>query len=149
MSGLMHYFYLVPQDVYMQQYKGCLARQNFNSFECVAISDEIILLARKYFDWVKTKNYKCEKEGYGLNYHAITVIQTEHLLLFNKLINLLISLYNLAPRNLDISNLANTTEKGSERGIIDKEEIINELLLLDELTKKAISENAWIIHFGV
>jgi len=141
LTNLMHQFCIVD-EIFIMKYTGRLVfLADLPMENNINIHDDVILFIWNSLKILKCRNYKNEKEKYGLYYDGSSYIHFEQLELFYKIISIWLSFIDLIDKKFIIIN-----ERNDE---CEKAIIKDDLEKLSKLIKKAIDEKKSILHFGI
>ncbi len=101
--SLEHTFYLISKNFISghQKYSNYHEILSKNK-KSVVISDEIILYIQDSIKWVQRIDPSKNQEGYGLNYHGITIFDEKGLTKLCKIIEAWIFLFENAPDEFEL-----------------------------------------------
>ena len=164
---LTHDFVLLNKNEF--SYDDCCDLIGGISFD-VSIHDDLILYFMDYLKWLPTYRTKKKKRIYGLDYHAMTIMDvegaTEALILFSSLVNIL----KLSPNVLTLTGIYTFVQAyddvidpnenvdrilretaGYEKIIMQKRVVIQQFEILSELIQKVIDSNnsLYVLHLGI
>ena len=130
----------------------------------VEIHDDLFTHLHDYFIWIETYNPVGPKKfNRGFNYYGQTAVRNENLIKFGKLIDSLLSLFENAPENIILTGPFccicttdddSSSHKDQQDGYYEKIEIKRAELLkifndLKNMTDRAITNNGYLLHFGI
>lgn len=164
---LTHDFVLLNKNEF--SYDDCCDLIGGISFD-VSIYDDLILYFMDYLKWLPTYSPLLKKRIYGLDYHAMTIMDvegaTEALILFFSLVNIL----KLSPNVLTLTDIYTFVQAyddlidpnenvdrilretaGYEKIIMQKRVVIQQFEILSELIQKVIDSNnsLYVLHLGI
>jgi hypothetical protein len=135
----MHKFIIIDDQFILRNTGRLILSDELPTDDTIKIHDDVILFIWNTLNLMKCRNYKNEKEKYGLYYHGQSYIHFEQLELFQKI----------------IINWLSFAEIINEKFIINDhdeyEKIIfkNDLEKLQKLVEKGLKEKKAILHRGV
>lgn len=164
---LTHDFVLLNKNEF--SYDDCCDLIGGISFD-VSIHDDLILYFMDYLKWLPTYSPLLKKRIYGLDYHAMTIMDvegaTEALILFSSLVNILklspnvltltgiytfVQVYDdVIDPNKNVDRILRETA-GYEKIIMQKRVVIQQFEILSELIQKVIDSNnsLYVLHLGI
>lgn len=165
--ALIHDFVLLNKNKF--SYEDCCEFASKISYD-ISIDDELISYFMDYLRWLPTYSPLLKMRMYGLDHHAMTIIDiegaTEACTLFSSLVNIL----KLAPNilkltgaytfvhayddvidpNENVDRILRETA-GYEKIIMQKSEVIRQFEAMAELMQKVIDSNnsLYVLHSGI
>lgn len=164
---LTHDFVLLNKNEF--SYDDCCDLIGGISFD-VSIHDDLILYFMDYLKWLPTYSPLLKKRIYGLDYHAMTIMDvegaTEALILFSSLVNIL----KLSPNVLTLTGIYTFVQvyddvidpnenvdrilretAGYKKIIMQKRVVIQQFEILSELIQKVIDSNnsLYVLHLCI
>jgi len=140
MTNIMHEFIIVDEQWVIKNTGRLVPLAELPTEDNIQVHDDVILFIWNTLKLVKCRNYKNEREIFGLSYDGRSYIHFEQLALFSKIILNWLSFVDLMNEKFIINNQNDEYDK-----IIIKDDL--EKLL--RLAEKASREKKWILHIGV
>ena len=138
--ALVHNFFVIPslQDVTNKINNQLDLKCMSKRYKHISIHDDIIIFIFKTLKWFKSENNTKTKTTKGLFYYGISLIESDNLNTFLRIVVLWKELFKLAPETDVIPE--------SSYG---KKEIISQIENLIRLLEYATKNNKVILHFGI
>ncbi len=165
--ALIHDFVLLDKNEF--SYDDCCELVGKVSYD-VSIHDDLIQYFIDFIKWIPSYNPSKKVRHLGLNYHGLTIIDSEGAKEAQILFSSLVDILNLGPNLLKLTGaygfvyasdgITGPNEKvdrilkeniGYEKIILRKKEVIKQFELLSELMQKVIKsdKNYYVLHFGI
>jgi len=140
LTNIMHNFIIVDEQFVIKNTGRLVQSAEFPAENNIQVHDDVILFIWNTLRLMKCRNYKNEKEKFGLYYDGRSYIHFEQLELFSKIIFNWLSFVDLINEKFIINNQDDECSKS----IIE-----DDLKKLSMLIEKALQEKKWILHIGV
>jgi hypothetical protein len=140
LTKIMHEFIIIDDQFIIRNTGHPVFLAGFNKDDKIQIHDDIILFIWNTLKLLRCRNYKNEKEKFGLFYDGESYIYNDQLELFSKIVMLWLSFVDLAAEKIIIN------KKGDEYDSVAFKEDLVKLL---QTIKKALREKKSILHIGV
>lgn len=154
--SLSHEFFLIPNEENIKSRSDWYYHNRYSWKDKVELSDEIIYFMMDFINWIQTFNPETKQQGNGLNYYGVTYIYNVEANKLLSIVNILISLFNVAPdvfslRGQTVWNEDDTGEGYWERtrNSLNKTSIMNQLEHLKELLTKVTENYGYLMHYGI
>lgn len=138
--ALVHNFFVIPslQDVTNKINNQLDLKCMSKRYKHISIHDDIIIFIFKTLKWFKSENNTKTKTTKGLFYYGISLIESDNLNTFLRIVVLWKELFKLAPE----TDVLPESSYG-------KKEIISQIENLIRLLEYATKNNKVILHFGI
>jgi len=140
LNKIMHKFIIIDEQFLAKNTGRMINSIELLTEDSIKVHDDIILFIWNTLKLVKCRNYKNEKEKYGLYYDGNSYILFEQLELFFKVILNWLSFADLIKDKFIIN------DQGDE---CEKEVFKDDLGKLLKLIKKSLKDKKVILHIGV
>ena len=117
-----------------------------NYFE---IHDDIIRYFINIFNWVEMYNPAKKELTNGFCYYGETIIKKGNIDKLDKIINVLIDLFNNAPLEIILTGNYCINDECYEKINMDKNKIMDKLIKFKKLIEKVINNGGYILHCGI
>ena len=140
LTNIMHEFIMVDEPFVIKNTGRLVPLAELPAEDTIEVHDDVILFIWNTLKLLKCRNYKNEKENFGLYYDGRSYIPFEQLELFSRIILNWLSFVELINGKFIINN---------QNDECDQFIIKDDLDTLSALIKKALQEKKWILHIGV
>jgi hypothetical protein len=140
LTNIMHGFIIVDDQFITNNTGHPVFLADRDKEEKIQIHDDIILFVWNTLKLLRCRNYKNEKEIFGLFYDGESYIYNDQLELFSKIIMLWLSFADLAGEKIIINRKGDEYESALFRDDLKK---------LLGMIKKALREKKSMLHIGV
>lgn len=149
--SLSHNFYIVPKKVISEEQIINEKEIKQKCDEKIVFPDNLILYILDSLKWIPSINPTKSENGYSINYYGITLFKENAIEKFIKIMDAWISLFNIAPINVELKGNYLITEKkaGYERIKYKKDELLDTFTTMKIFLEKAKENEMYIIHFGI
>jgi hypothetical protein len=140
LTEITHKFVIVDEQFILKKTGQLILSDELPTEDNIKVHDDVVLFIWNTLKLIKCRNYKNEKEKYGLYYDGSSYIYFEQLELFFRIILNWLSFADLINEEFIINDKNDKYDKFIFRDDLEK---------LSKLIGKALQEKKGVLHIGV